>query len=76
MFDDKKEHKAILKSLGKKIRSIRQQKGLRQTEIAYRCNFDKSSYHNIEGGKRNITIITLHKIAWALDEPVSSFINN
>lgn len=59
--------------MGAKIKSIRLKKGIRQTEIAYRCNFDKSSYNSIEAGKRNITIITLHKIANALEEPIENF---
>ncbi len=42
-------------------------RNLRQNEIAYRCNFDKSSYHNIETGKRNVTLLTLNKIANALE---------
>lgn len=73
MYDNKHKQKAILKSVGEKMKSIRLAKGLRQNEIAYRCNFDKSSYNNIEAGKRNITLITLYKIAYALDEPVNSF---
>ena len=42
-------------------------KKIRQNEVAYRCNFDKSSYNNIEHGKRNITILSLIKIAKALE---------
>jgi transcriptional regulator with XRE-family HTH domain len=42
-------------------------KSIKQNEIAYRCNFDKSSYNNIEAGKRNITILNLLKIAEALE---------
>lgn len=64
----------ILKSVGKKIKSIRLKKGLRQNEVAYRCNFDKSSYNNIEAGKRNITIFTLYKIAKALEVSVESLL--
>lgn len=73
MLDDKHKQRLILKSLGKKIKSIRKDKGLRQNEVAYRCNFDKSSYNTIESGKRNITIITLCKIAFVLNEPIENF---
>lgn len=72
MFDDTQKSK-LLKILGKRIKAIRLKKNIRQAEIAYRCNFDKSSYNTIEAGKRNITIITLHKIANALEEPIESF---
>ena len=66
-----KEH--ILKSFSKRVKAIRLQKKLRLTEIANRCNINKSSYHTIENGKRNITIMTLYKIADALEEPIKSF---
>jgi transcriptional regulator with XRE-family HTH domain len=70
--EEDKENR-ILKNLGERIRKIRLGKGIRQNEIAYRCHFDKSSYNNIEAGKRNMTILTLYKIANALDEPVENF---
>lgn len=63
----------ILKTLGKKIKTIRLQKKLRQNEIARRCGFHKSGYNCIEAGIRNVSILTLYKIAFALEEPVSSF---
>ncbi|MEY8869526.1 helix-turn-helix transcriptional regulator [Gaetbulibacter jejuensis] len=73
MIDDKEKQRQILKTLGDNIKAIRLRKGFRQNEVAYRCYFDKSSYNNIERGERNITIITLHKIAKALDEPLQNF---
>lgn len=66
---EKEEHsdKDYLIALGKKIKEIRLLKKLSQTEIAYRCGFDKSNYNTIESGKRNVTICSLLKIAKALD---------
>lgn len=64
----------ILKTLGEKIKAIRLKKGIRQNEIANRCNFNKSNYNSIEAEKRNITILKLNKIALALDEPAERFI--
>jgi len=74
VLDDKHKETQILLSLGKRIKSIRLEKGLRQNEVAYRCLFDKSSYNNIEAGKRNITLLTLYKIASALEEPVENLL--
>ena len=59
--------KEYLILLGNHIRQIRLLKKISQTEIAYRCGFDKSNYNTIEAGKRNPTIITLIKIALALE---------
>jgi transcriptional regulator with XRE-family HTH domain len=62
-----------LQALGKQINAIRTKKKLRQVEVARRCDINKSSYHNIENGKRNITILSLYKIARALETPVHKF---
>ena len=59
--------KEYLILLGNHIRQIRLSKKISQTEIAYRCGFDKSNYNAIEAGKRNPTITTLLKIASALE---------
>ena len=66
---EKQEHsdKEYLIALGKKIKEVRLLKKLSQTEIAYRCGFDKSNFNTIESGKRNVTVSSLLKIAKALD---------
>ena len=63
----KDENDIILKSLGYHLRLIRQEKQLRQKTIAKMCEMDGGSYSNIENGKRNITILTLHKISKVLN---------
>ena len=66
---EESEHsdKQYLIALGKRIKEIRLQKKISQTEIAYRCGFDKGNYNTIEAGKRNVTITSLLKISKALD---------
>lgn len=69
--------KEFLIFLGKRITEIRLKKKISQTEIAYRCGFDKSNYNTIENGKRNPTILSLQKIAQALEvELIEFFFNN
>lgn len=70
------EKDQILKMFGERAKSIRLKKGLRQIDIANRCHISKSNFNGIELGKRNITIMTLLKIADALEEPVESFFVN
>ncbi len=65
--DNKHNEKEYLVALGKRIKELRLQKKISQTEIAYRCGFDKSNYNTIESGKRNPTVVSLLKIAKALD---------
>lgn len=71
--DDKQSDLIFLVSLGKKMKQIRLEKKISQTEIAYRCGFDKSNYNTIEAGKRNPTITTLLKIANALNIDLIEF---
>ena len=74
MYDDRKHSdEEYLIELGKRIKSIRLQKKISQTEIAYRCGFDKSNYNTIESGKRNPTVISLLKIATALEIDIKDF---
>ena len=68
MYNDNKHSDGeYLIALGKRKKSIRLQKKISQTEVAYRCGFDKSNYNTIESGKRNPTVISLLKISEALN---------
>ena len=71
----KDENDIILKSLGYHLRLIRQKKQLRQKTIAKMCEMDSGSYSNIENGKRNITILTLHKISKVLNVSISELMS-
>jgi len=75
VLDNKHIEKELLQKVSCQIRKIRVIKNLCQNEIAYRCNFDKSSYHNIEAGNRNITLLTLNKIANALEIELKELFN-
>lgn len=76
MYDtDENSDTSYLIALGKRIKSLRLERKLSQTEIAYRCGFDKSNYNTIESGKRNPTIISLLKIAKALDVSIVEIFN-
>jgi transcriptional regulator with XRE-family HTH domain len=57
----------ILKHIGNNIKNIRESKGISQQKLAADCNFEKSNMSRIEAGKTNPTILTLYKIANALD---------
>lgn len=73
--DDKLSETKYLICLGKRIKEVRFLKKISQTEIAYRCGFDKSNYNTIEAGKRNPTILSLLKISKALDVSLNELIN-
>lgn len=55
-----------LKTIGHKIKLIRESKGITQQKLAADCNFEKSNMSRIEAGRTNPTIYTLHNIKLAL----------
>lgn len=52
-----------LVQLGQRIREIRVQKGMTQSEIAERCDMASNYIAMLERGERNPTYLTLLKIA-------------
>ena len=58
---------AFLIRIGQRIQEIRQTKGLTQIELSYRCEMERSNMRRIEAGGTNPTILTLKKIADALE---------
>lgn len=56
----------ISKKLGANIKKIRVRKKMSQGDICRKLNMDRSYVSAIEGGKKNITIAVLGKLADAL----------
>lgn len=61
--------------VGKKIKFLREQKGMTQQELADLVKADRQYIYKIEAGKKNITLDYLDKIATALQVPQSEFLN-
>lgn len=56
----------IQELVGKRIREIRKKQGYSQEELAARAELDRTYMTSVECGRRNISIVNLHKIAEAL----------
>ena len=56
----------LAKSIGNRIRKIREEKGLRQEDME-NFGLNYRYYQDIEAGKANLTLATIEKIADALD---------
>jgi transcriptional regulator with XRE-family HTH domain len=63
---------SFLQHLGDAIRTRRIKLLLSQAELGSRADFHRTYITDIENGLRNISIMTLRKIAGALDGPLSS----
>ncbi len=56
----------IYEKLGSKIRKVRTRGGMSQEELAEKAKIDLTSVSEIEGGLRNPSLKTIHKISLAL----------
>jgi len=61
----------ILKELGQTIRTLRQDMGLTQEELAEKAGLHISYIGSVERGERNLTLQSIHKIAAALNFSLS-----
>ena len=68
-----KKDKHLVK-LGNIIRDFRKLKNLSQEQLALKAGVDRSYIGGIERGERNVTILTLIKIANCLDCDISELI--
>jgi len=68
------DDKQILFLIGRRIKLLRDKKGLSQQGLADLCDFEKSNMCRIEGGKSNLTIKTLNIIAVALSVKISELL--
>jgi len=60
--------------LAKKIVAARKAKGINRSKFARMVGFERSHLYRIEYGKAGTRIITLYKIAMALNKPVEYFL--
>jgi transcriptional regulator with XRE-family HTH domain len=67
----------LLKIIGKRIKELRQEKGLSQVDLVGKMegNIDTTNISRIESGRTNPTIYTLHRIAEALEVSLNDITN-
>jgi transcriptional regulator with XRE-family HTH domain len=62
------------KEIGKRIREVREKKGISLKEFESRDNaLDRSELSKIENGQKSPTLYTLYKIAFVLDVDLVEF---
>ena len=59
--------------VGNRIRALRKQRGLSQEKLALKAGIDWTYLAGIETGKRNATLLSLEKVAIALDISMRDF---
>ena len=66
-----KEDLALVKKVGERIRHLRELKGMSQQELAYEADIPKTQVGRVERAENNTSLVTLGRIAQALDIPLS-----
>ena len=66
----------IRKKIGLRIKEYRTNLKLTQEALAFKAEIDKTYINEVENGKRNISVINLEKIIYALEVNLREFFNN
>jgi transcriptional regulator with XRE-family HTH domain len=70
------KNKNILIRFGKKVREERLKKGLSQEDLASKAGVHRTYIGMIERGEKNITLVTIKKVAIALDLRINQLLND
>ena len=65
------KHSDYFKKVGKNIKKLRLEKGMKQIELAYQCDFERQNMQRIEAGKTNVTLKTLLIISESLEVDIT-----
>jgi transcriptional regulator with XRE-family HTH domain len=68
-----KRYKIEIKAFGKRLKSIRQKKGLTQLDLELESGISRTEISRIENGLKNIEFYTIVKLAEALGVSLSEF---
>jgi transcriptional regulator with XRE-family HTH domain len=66
----------ILKNFGSKLKEARLAKGLSQEALALELDFDRTYIGLLERGKRNPSLITIHKIVNRLEVDLGKIVTS
>lgn len=69
----KRQHRSLV-ALGAAIREVRQSKGISQERLALLAEVDRSYVGRIERGDNNVALLTLQRLASALDTSVAKLL--
>ena len=61
--------------VGKRVRELRNMRGISQEELADLASLDRTYITSVECGKRNISIVNIEKITNALNITLKEFFN-
>lgn len=69
-----RDQKPELMDYGKRLRELRDERGLTQEKLAELAGLERTYISQAEQGRRNTTVLTLQKLAAALDVEVTELL--
>ena len=63
---DKAQQDRVKQRFGARLRELRKARDMSQEEVAFAADLDRSYLSGIERGKKNLSLVNIHRIARAL----------
>ena len=63
--------KEVMKKVGGRVRFLREEKGMSQQDLALEADIPKTQVGRVERAENNTSLVTLNRIADALEVPLS-----
>ena len=73
-MNNAEEYKLVRQVIGINVGTIRKQRKLSQAKLAESISVDRSYVNQLEGGKENVTVDILVKLADGLDVPLTTLL--
>ena len=73
-MNNAEEYKLVRQVIGINVGAIRKQRKLSQAKLAESISVDRSYVNQLEGGKENVTVDILVKLADGLDVPLTTLL--
>lgn len=61
--------------IGQRIKHLRENAGMSQKDLSFTADLDRSYIASIENGQRNVSIVNIEKIAFALNISIKELFN-
>ena len=64
---DKAQQQEVKRRFGARLHKLRKARDMSQEDVAFAADLDRSYLSAIERGKRNLSLVNIHRIAEALE---------
>lgn len=72
---DKAQQQQVKRRFGARLHELRKARDMTQEELSFAAGLDRSYLSAVEGGKKNLSLVNIHRIARALGVATSELFN-